>query len=200
MTYRDSIREGDNVENDDTSTIFNLSKRRIDLFGKVDRQMILDLTSILDELGNSPMKQDEQLTIVVNTTGGLALQGLAAHDILTHSGFNIRTIVLGEAASSGLALVLAGQERLIYPNAILHFHATAIEFDKPKNVIEQSDKIIQGKLIKTIDALYQKIFLDNSNLTKRRLRSLELNEACLNAKQALEAGLVHRIIENRFNL
>lgn len=188
-------------DNSDSPTIFNPDKRRIDIFGKVDRQMALDIVSIVDELKALPTKDFGRLvTVVVNTMGGLALQGLAVHDTLVHSGLNIRTVVLGEAASSGLVIALAGRKRLIYPNALLHFHATAMEFAKPKSSIEQSEEIIQKGQVKKIDEMYQKIFLANSRLTKRRLRRLELSEACLTPKQALEVGLVHEIIDGQFDL
>ncbi len=185
------------VENDDNPTIFNQKKRRIDIFGKVDRQMVLDLVSIIDEL---KVERDGLVTIVVNTTGGLASQGLAIYDILTRSGLNIRTVILGEVASSGLAIVLAGKKRLIYPNALLHFHATAMEFNKPTSILEQATAIMQREQVRKIDEMYQKIFLANSRLTKRMLRNMELKEACLTAEQALKIGLVHEIIHGQFDL
>lgn len=185
----------------DNPVIYDKASRRIDIFCVIDRNAVLHVQSILATLKKSrtPENRDDNSgpTVVVNTCGGEALQGLAIYDLLRSSGFKIRTIILGEVASSGIAVALAGQERFMYRNGVLHFHQTAVEFER-----ERSPKILrleeiegERRQIRIVDALFAKIILENSHISLRELKTLERHNAHVTAEQALKMGFVHRIIE-----
>lgn len=168
--------------------------RRIDIFASIDRSVTLHVQAILGEFKKTRRKQ--KVTIVVNTRGGEALQGLAIYDLIRSSGLAVRTIILGEVASSGLAVALAGDERWMHKNAILHFHRTAMEFGGPKTVIERHESEIEASQIEVIDALYDSITLRNTRISPLKLKSLERNESYMTAPEALEFGFVHKIIDH----
>ena len=187
---RDAGQGGDGEDN---KIIFNLKTRRIDVFCRIDRNAVLMMQSIIEELKRDKGKT-KLVTMVVDTDGGLAFQGLAIYDLVKNSGLKFRTIVLGEVASAGLAVVLAGDERWMHKHASLHFHATAMQFMKPKESIEQHEEDIQRGQKRVINRLYYEITMANSNLTNAQIRRLERNEICTTAEQALKFGLIHKII------
>ncbi len=180
--------------------ISDFKLRRIDVFCKINQQATLHVQSILEEMKKrgGPNGKERKVTVVVNTRGGEALQGLAIYDLLRSSGFRIMTIVLGEVASSGLAIVLAGHERLMHRNSVLNFHQTAMEFEKGQSVkvLRQEEVEIERAQTRIVDALYAKITLENSRISLRQLRALERREAYVTAEQALKMGFVHKLIEH----
>src|SRR3989344_9685570 len=91
---RDTSLENDGEYN---KIVFNLKKRRIDIFCKIDRNAVLMMQAIIEELKGSKVRE-RPVTVVVNTDGGLAFQGLAIYDLVKNSGLKFRTIVLGEVA------------------------------------------------------------------------------------------------------
>ncbi len=178
---------------EDTKIVANIEQRRISIFCKIDRTATLMMQSILEEF-KSTMQKGEVVTVVLNTEGGSAFQGLAIYDLLKSSGLKLRTIVLGEVASAGVVILLAGNERWMHRNAAIHFHATALQFEESKKILERSERDILQAEIDVIDDLYQKIYLSNSLLTIKKLNELELKEVCLTSDQAFKLGFVHKII------
>ncbi len=178
--------------------ISDLGLRRIDIFCRINQQAALHVQSILEEIRKKGVSngKEKKVTVVVNTQGGEAMQGLAIYDLLRSSGFRIRTIALGEVASSGLAVALAGHERLMHKNSILHFHQTATEFGKgePIKVLRQEEVERERAQTKVVDALYARITLENSHISLRQLKALERREAYVTAEQALKMGFVNELI------
>ncbi|MBI2670343.1 MAG: ATP-dependent Clp protease proteolytic subunit [Candidatus Yanofskybacteria bacterium] len=180
-------------EEEDNDIIFDLESRRIDIFCKVDRRAALHMQTIIEELKNTG-KKETPVTVVVNTEGGLAFQGLAIYDLMRSSGLKFRTIVLGEVASAGLVIALAGKERWMHKHASLKFHATAMQFAEPQKALEQYDEDVQRGWKNVVNKLYDEITIANSRLTAKQIHKLERQQICLTAEQALELGLVHKII------
>ena len=202
MVRKNNVLRSGQDSQPDIPVVFDKASMRVDIFCRISPKTTLDVHSILKELGslkgNGSGVSRKKITVVVNTCGGEALQGLAIYDLLRSCGLDVTTVVLGEAASSGLAVVLAGRERLMYPNAILHFHQTAMEFEKGKSikVLRQEEVDRERAQTRTVDALYAKITLENSRISLRQLKALEQREAHVTAEQALKMGLVHKLIEH----
>jgi ATP-dependent protease ClpP protease subunit len=182
---------GDSEERD-SPIVSDLASRRIDIFGRIDRNATLHVQAILDKFRRTG--KNKKVTVAVNTRGGEALQGLAIYDLIRSSGLEVVTIVLGEVASSGLAIALAGRERRMHRNAIFHFHRTGMEFDKPRKAIERHDSDIEIAQIEVVDALFDRITLANTKMSLCQLRNLERREAYVTAPEALKLGLIHKII------
>ncbi|MBI2063629.1 MAG: ATP-dependent Clp protease proteolytic subunit [Candidatus Yanofskybacteria bacterium] len=185
-----------NQHEEDNHIIFSVEKRRIYIFREINRDATLEMQSLLDEFRENDVakKNDRPVTLILNTDGGAAFQGLAIYDLLKSSGLKLITIALGEVASAGVVIFLAGDQRWMHKNAAIHFHSTALQFEKPQERLERFERDILQAEIRVIDDLYKKIYLSNSNLTAKKLRELELTETCLTSDQALKLGLVHKII------
>ncbi len=202
MVLKNNVLRGGQDSQPDIPVVFDKTSMRIDIFCRISPKTTLDVHSILKELGslkgNGSGGNRKKITVAVNTCGGEALQGLAIYDLLRSCGLDITTVVLGEVASSGLAVVLAGRERLMYPNAILHFHQTAMEFEKGKSIkiLRQEEVERERAQIRIVDALYAKITLENSRISLRHLKALERRDTYMTAPEALRVGLIHKVIEH----
>lgn len=202
MVLKNGALKGGHDSQFDIPVIFDKASMRIDIFCRINPKTTLDVHSVLKELGslkgNGSGGNRKKITVVANTCGGEALQGLAIYDLLRSCGLDVTTVILGEVASSGLAIVLAGRERLMYQNAILHFHQTALEFEKGKSakVLRQDEIERERAQTRIVDALYAKITLENSHISLRQLKALERREAYVTAEQALKMGFVHKLIEH----
>ena len=67
----------------------------------------------------------KQCNVRINCVGGSIMEGLAIYDMMRASAMRVTTIVEGMAASMGGIIALAGDERLIYPNASFMIHRAA---------------------------------------------------------------------------
>lgn len=183
-------------DEEDNHIIFNVEKRRVYIFCTINRDATLEMQSLLDEFEENSIgkENDRPITVVVNTEGGLAFQGLAIYDLMRTSGLKFRTVVLGEVASAGLVIALAGQERWMHRHASLKFHATAMQFAEPQKTLEQYDEDMQRGWKNVVNKLYDEITIANSRLAARQIHKLERQQSCLTADQALKLGLVHKII------
>ncbi len=166
----------------------------IDLFGPMSYRVTMLFKAYLDKLIRTykglPQAPKEPITVVINSRGGDATQGLAIYDLIRTCGVKIRTITLGEADSAAMVIFLAGHERLIHKNAHLLFHRTDGEPGNSRRVCES----FINQLI-TLDKRYNKIVLDNSKLTRAQLNRLGRLEKFITAEEAVKFGLAHGIIE-----
>ena len=186
-------------DSSDNPVVSDPTSGRIDVFCKIDPKATLYIHQLLNEFAKKRGRgigKKSKITIVVNTRGGEALQGLAIYDLIRSSGLDVMTVVLGEVASSGLVVALAGKKRRMHQNAILHFHRTAMQFDVPRAVVEWDEADRERAQSKVVDDMYAAITLGNSNLTRKELEDLERREAYMTAPEALKAGLIHEIIKH----
>lgn len=186
-------REEPVEKEDDTHVTFDVASRRIGFLCKIDRRAVQAFDTII-HIFKKAKNPESIISVLVDTDGGLAFQGLAIYDLMQACGLKFRTVLLGEIASSGLAVALGGHQRWMHRHAALHFHATAIQFGKPREVLEQFEENVQRAQKKFIDDMYKEIVLTNSKLKAGQLRELELKEICMTPEEALEVGLIHKII------
>ena len=64
----------------------------------------------------------EPIDVVVNTEDSLVYQALAIYDLLRQSPCQIRTFGLGPVLSGGAIIMMAGDIRIMYPNATMMIH------------------------------------------------------------------------------
>lgn len=133
------------------------------------------------------------MTLILNTPGGLVKEGLALFDYLTIlklSGHHLTTVALGRAASMGSILLQAGDRRLIGPNAFVLLHevsaGTVGKVSEMQESVEFSARL-QNKLIK--------ILASKSKLTEKQIRSRwKKTDYWLDADEAVREGFADRVL------
>ncbi len=98
-----------------------LKQRRIFLWSVVDDQSAERIVKQLMYLDS--LNQDD-ITLYINSPGGVISSGLAIYDAMQAVKSNVSTIVCGQAASMGAVLLAGGQagKRLAWPNARVMIH------------------------------------------------------------------------------
>ena len=136
----------------------------------------------------------KDIQLYINSPGGIVTGGLAIYDTMQYIKCDVSTICMGMAASMGAFLLAAGAKgkRLALPNSEVMIHqpsggmqgqATDMEITT-RHIIktkERLNKILAANTGKPYDVICQDTERDNF----------------MSAQEALEYGLVDRIIEHR---
>jgi len=137
---------------------------------------------------------DKDIQLYINSPGGSVTAGMAIYDTMQYIKCDVSTICMGMAASMGAFLLAAGAKgkRLALPNSEVMIHqpsggmqgqATDMEITT-RHIIktkERLNKILAANTGKPYDVICQDTERDNF----------------MSAQEALEYGLVDRIIEHR---
>lgn len=137
------------------------------------------------------------ITVLVNSPGGSADSGFAIYDLLRFSSCPVRTIANGVVASSAVLIYLAGddQQRFSLPHArfLLHQPSTAARG-------QASDLEITAREIVKLRQRYNKIVERHTGRELAKIEADSDRDFWLSASEALEYGLVNRIVERRAEL
>lgn len=139
---------------------------------------------------------EKAITLYINSPGGSVTAGLAIYDTMTYIKSPVSTVCVGQAASMGSLLLCGGEKgkRFCLPHSSIMVHQPSGGFSG-----QASDIAIHAKQILRVRRQLDEIYV--RHLTKRHTvedveRLLE-RDTFLTAGEALEMGLVDRILENR---
>ena len=165
-----------------------LEDRIIFLTGEID-----DVTAniIISELLYLDSKNNDDIYLYINSPGGSVTSGLAIYDTMNYIKSDIKTIVIGMAASMAAFLLSSGakNKRYALKNAEVMIH-------QPLGGIEgqASDmKIACERILKTKNKLNQ-ILANNTNQSLKKIIKDTDRDYYLDAKEALDYGLIDKIL------
>lgn len=150
------------------------------------------LCSQLLFLESQDSKRD--ITIYINSPGGLVTAGMAIYDTMQYIACDIRTVVMGQACSMGSLLASAGTKgkRLMLPHARHMIHqplggasgqATDVEI-QAKELLRWKDELI---------AVYEK----HTGQSREKLRADMERDNFMTSKQAVAYGLADKVESQR---
>ena len=186
--------------------IENTSKgeRSYDIFSRLLKDRIIMLEGPIQEHSASIIcsqllfleSQDpkREITIYINSPGGLVTAGMAIYDTMQYISCDVRTVVMGQACSMGSLLASAGTrgKRLMLPHARHMIHqplggasgqATDVEI-QARELLRWKDELI---------AVYEK----NTGKGKEQLRQDMERDNFMTAEQAVAYGLADKIESRR---
>ena len=181
-------------------------ERSYDLYSRLlkDRIVMLD-TEVSDHSASLVVAQllflesdnpDADILFYINSPGGSVTAGMSIYDTMQYITPQISTIVMGQAASMGSLLALAGAtgKRYILPNARHMIH-------QPSGGARgmQSDIEIQYKEITFLKKNLIRIYRDH-NTADKTYAQLEVDmdrDFFMSAEQAVAYGLADKIISKR---
>ena len=136
---------------------------------------------------------EREISMYINSPGGQIYAGLAIYDTMQMIPNPISTVAVGVTASFGTVLLTAGTKgrRFALPNATIHMHQPLGGAQGQATDIE-----IQAKQILRLKSLLLGIM---SKHTGQELETIEHDsdrDYYLDAKQAVEYGLVDQVLEN----
>ena len=177
-------------------------ERAYDIYSLLFRERIIFLgTPIDDQVANAIVAQllvlsredpDADIQMYINSPGGQIYSGLAIYDTMKMIPNKISTVAVGVTASFGTVLLAAGTKgkRYALPHATIHMHQPLGGAEGQATDIE-----IQAKEIMRLKARLMDILSESTGQTKEVIERDTDRNFYLDAKQAVEYGLVDQILE-----
>ncbi|MCX4809395.1 ATP-dependent Clp protease proteolytic subunit [Streptomyces graminifolii] len=180
--------------------------RTLDPYSKLLEERIVFLGTPIDDISaNDVMAQfmhleyqapDRDISLYINSPGGSFTAMSAIYDTLRFVSCDVETVCLGQAGSSAAVLLAAGTpgKRSALPGARVVIHQPSL----PEPIQGQaSDLAIQAEeLARTRSQLESLLALHTGRTVEQVSADIE-RDRILDAQQALEYGLVDRIVATR---
>ena len=172
-------------------------ERAYDIYSLLLKERIIFLgTPIVDQVANSIIAQllfldredpERDISMYINSPGGVITAGLAIYDSMQLIRPKISTICVGGAASFGTVLLCAGAKgkRFATPNSTIHMH-------QPMGGAQgqASDIEIQAREIIRLQERLYKIISDATGQSYEKVARDSDRDYYLTADQAKEYGLI----------
>jgi ATP-dependent Clp protease, protease subunit len=178
-------------------------EREFDIYSRLLNERIIFLgTPIDDQVANLVVAQllhlesedpDKDISIYINSPGGSIYSGLAIYDTMKFVKPDIATMCVGVAMSMGSLLLAAGTKgkRAVLPNSRILIHQPSAGFEGQSTDIE-----IHAREILNVRASIDQIYAEHTGLTTEQVRADMERDRFFTAEQAVEYGLVDRVLEN----
>ncbi|MGI5957943.1 MAG: ATP-dependent Clp endopeptidase proteolytic subunit ClpP [Massiliimalia sp.] len=137
---------------------------------------------------------DKDIDLYINSPGGSVTAGMAIYDTMKYIKCDVSTICMGLAASMGAFLLSAGTKgkRLALPNSEIMIH-------QPLGGVKGQASDIQihaDWMLKTKDKLNRMLSEATGQPLEKIIRDTD-RDNFMSAKEAMEYGLIDRVIEKR---
>jgi len=177
--------------------------RAFDIYSRLLRERIIFLgTDINDQVADALVAQmlfleaedpDKDIQIYINSPGGSVTAGLAIYDTMQQVNPDVVTICYGLAASMGAFLLAAGQKgkRLALPNSRIMIHQPLGGAQGQAIEIE-----IQAKEILFLKQTLNQILAENTGQQLERITEDTDRDHFLSPKEALEYGLIDKVVNS----
>jgi ATP-dependent Clp protease protease subunit len=168
-------------------------KRAVYLWGVVDDKSAKEIVSKLLLLDAD--KPGEEIKFYINSPGGVVTSGMVMYDTMRMLKSPISTICMGLAASMGSILLSGGVKgrRFIYPHGEVMIHQPSLGGHIQGVSADLEIQAIQTRKVKEIGA---KILAQNCGKTIDQIMKDFDRDYWMDAKEAIEYGIVDGIVEN----
>ena len=177
-------------------------ERAYDIYSLLLKERIIFVgTPIDDQVANVIVAQllflsredsEREIQMYINSPGGVIYSGLAIYDTMQMITNPISTVAVGVTASFGTVLLTAGTKgrRYALPNATIHMHQPLGGAQGQATDIE-----IQTKQILRLRTLLNDIMAKHTGKSVDVIKQDTERDFYLDAKQAVEYGLVDQVLE-----
>ncbi len=169
-----------------------LKERVIFLCGQVEDHMAnLIVAQLLFLESEDP---DKDISIYINSPGGVVTAGLAIYDTMQFIKPDVSTLCIGQAASMGALLLCAGAEgkRFALPNSRVMIHQPLGGFQGQATDIEIHTAEILG-----LKRRLTEIMASHCNKTSDEVRDATERDNFLSSAQAADFGLIDKVLNER---
>ncbi|MEU0450344.1 ATP-dependent Clp protease proteolytic subunit [Streptomyces tendae] len=171
-----------------------LQERIVFLGTPIDETSANDVTAQLLYLEHQA--PDRDIELYVNSPGGSFTAMTAIYDTMRHVACDVATTCLGQAGSSAAVLLAAGApgKRAVLPGARVVIHQPALTEPVEGRA---SDLAVHAAELLRVRARLEEILVGHTGRTPEQVRADIERDTVLDAQQALEYGLVDRIVPGR---
>ncbi len=179
-------------------------ERAYDIYSRLLKERIIFLGSpIDDDLANLVIAQmlfleaedpDKDITLYINSPGGMVTSGLAIYDTMQYIKSNIVTLCMGQASSMAALLLAAGTKgkRYALPHSRILIH-------QPLGGAQgqATDVDIQAREILRLREELNKLLSDHTGQSIERISKDTDRDFFMGGGQAMEYGLIDEVIAKR---
>ena len=179
-------------------------ERSFDIYSRLLRERIIFLTGEVEDhmcsvivaqlLFLESENPDKEISLYINSPGGVVTAGLSVYDTMQYIKPKVGTLCIGQAASMGSLLLMAGEagSRYATPNARIMIHQPSGGFRGQASDIEiHAQEIIN--LRHRLNNLYVKHTGQKLPIVEKAMD----RDNFMSAEAALKFGLIDSVVENR---
>ena len=179
-------------------------ERSFDIFSRLLNDRIVMLSDQVNDVTASlvvaqllyleSQDSEKDISLYINSPGGSVTAGMAIYDTMNYITCDVSTICIGMAASMGAFLLSSGAKgkRIALPNSEIMIHQPLGGAQGQATEIE----IAARHILKTKEKLNQ-ILADNTGKPIEQIALDTDRDNWLSAQEALEYGLIDKVIEKR---
>jgi ATP-dependent Clp protease, protease subunit len=179
-------------------------ERAFDIYSRLLKDRIIFLGSTInDDVANLVIAQmlfleaddpDKDISIYVNSPGGIVTAGLAIYDTMEFVKPHVSTICVGQAASMGALILAAGTKgkRLALPHSRILIHQPMGGFQG-----QASDIDIQAKEILRMKDELNEILVKHTGQDPEKINEDTDRDFFMSGEQAKEYGIIDEVISVR---
>jgi ATP-dependent Clp protease protease subunit len=179
-------------------------ERAYDIFSRLLKERVVFLVGEIDDnVSNLVVAQllflesenpDKEIHLYINSPGGSISAGMAIYDTMQFIKPDVSTLCIGMAASMGAFLLQAGakDKRFVLPNSTVMIHQPLGGFRGQASDIE-----IHAKYILSLRERLYALMAQHTGRTIEEIARDSERDNFLNAKEAVEYGLVDKVLDKR---
>ena len=182
----------------------NRGERAYDIYSRLLKERIIFLTGAINDTVASLVcaqllyleseNPSKDIAFYVNSPGGVVTAGFAIYDTMQYIRPDVSTVCIGQAASAGSLLLMAGTKgkRYALPNAKVMVHQPSGGFEGQATDIE----IHAREIIKT-RARLNEIYAKHTGQTLAAIEDAMERDKFLSPEEAKEFGLIDHVVVSR---
>ena len=179
-------------------------ERSYDIYSRLLNERIVFLGEPIDDaVANTVVAQllhlesvdpDKDISLYINSPGGSVSAGLAIYDTMQYIKCDVSTICIGLAASMGAFLLSSGTKgkRLALPNAEIMIHQPSAGTQG-----QITDMAIHLKRLEVVKKRMNRILSENTGKAIEVVTADCERDNFMTAQEAVEYGLIDKVIEHR---
>ncbi len=179
-------------------------ERSYDIFSRLLKERIIFITGPINDATSSLVcaqllfleseSKDKDIYMYINSPGGSVTAGLAMYDTMQYIKPDISTVSIGLSASAGSLLLMAGTagKRISLPNSKIMIHQPSAGFQGQATDIE-----IHAKDILDTKKRLNDLYVKHCGKDLKTVEDAMERDNYMNPDQALEFGLIDKIVESR---
>ena len=169
-----------------------LKERIIFIVGPIDDAVSSVVCAQLLFLESENPKQD--ISVYINSPGGVVTSGLAIYDTMEYIRPDVSTVCIGQAASMGSLLLMAGAagKRYSLPHARIMTHQPSGGFSGQATDVE-----IHAREILTLRERLNSIYVKHTGRPLKDIEKIMDRDTFMDPDEAKKIGLVDEVVEKR---
>lgn len=179
-------------------------ERSYDIYSRLLKERIIFLNGPVEDTMSSLIcaqllfleseNPDKDIFMYINSPGGVVTSGLAIYDTMEYIRPQVATVCMGQAASMGSLLLMAGAagKRYCLPNARIMTHQPSGGFQGQATDIE-----IHAKEIINLRARLNGIYEKHTGQTAKQIEKIMERDTFMSPDEAKGLGLIDEVVTKR---